>query len=70
MSLVLWQEPRRGSVCICYILEAFPKSYCKAAKRAVYFTTVWFWKYLEVCSKLEEETSKYFQNVSFYGDLY
>lgn len=52
-SLVLWQEPRRGSVCICYILEAFPKSYCKAAKRAVCFTTVWFWKYLEACSKLE-----------------
>lgn len=52
-SLVLWQEPRRGSVCICCILEAFPKSYCKAAKRAVHFTTVWFWKYLEACGKLE-----------------
>ena len=43
-NLGLWQEPRRGSVCICSILEAFPKSYCKAAKRTVYFTTVWFWR--------------------------
>lgn len=52
-SLVLWLEPRRGSVCSCGILEAFQKTYCQAAKQAVDFTTVWFWKFLEVCSKLE-----------------
>ena len=69
-NLGLWQEPRRGSVCICYILEAFPKSHCKAAKRTVYFTTVWFWRKLRRTSSMSVSVMIYFYWFKLGGKWY